>query len=48
MGRASSRASTPTRSSGELGYDAEAIARLREDGVAWSAEVPPIEAMLPD
>ena len=32
----------------ELGYDAEAIARLREDGVAWSAEVPPIEAMLPD
>ena len=31
----------------ELGYGAEAIADLRERGVAWSDDVPPIETMLP-
>ncbi len=29
----------------ELGYEAREIARLREDGVAWSDEAPPIETM---
>ena len=32
----------------ELGYGAGEIARLRESGVAWSADVPAIEAMLPE
>ena len=31
----------------ELGYSAGEIAQLRESGVAWSADVPPIETMLP-
>ncbi len=31
----------------ELGYGAGEIAQLRESGVAWSADVPPIETMLP-
>ena len=31
----------------ELAYGSEEIADLRERGVVWSAEVPPIETMLP-
>ena len=31
----------------ELGYGSDEIAQLRESGVAWSADVPSIETMLP-